>query len=72
VPVSAHDTQLPEQAVVQQTPCVQNPLWQSPASAQLAPGGRSPHEPPLQMFGDAQSASAAQVDLQAATPHRNG
>jgi hypothetical protein len=72
VPASAQDMQLPVQAVVQQTPWVQNPLWQSPAAAQLAPGGRRPHEPLLQTFGVAQSASAAHVDLQARAPHLKG
>ena len=72
MPTSAHDTQLPLQAVVQQTPWAQNPLWQSPGAAQLAPGGRNPHEPLLQTLGVAQSASAAHVDLQARLPHLNG
>ena len=72
VPTSAHDLQLPVQAVAQQTPCSQNALWQSPGAAQLAPIGRRPHEPLRQTFGGAQSPSAAQVDLQAATPHLNG
>jgi hypothetical protein len=72
VPPSAHDMQLPVQAVVQQTPWAQNPLWQSLPAAQLAAGGRRPHEPLLQMLGVAQSASAAQVDLQARVPHLNG
>jgi hypothetical protein len=72
VPASAHETQLPSQAVVQHTPCVQNPLRQSPGSAQLAPGGRRPHEPSSHTLGDAQSASAVQVDLHAAVPHLNG
>jgi len=72
VPTSAHEVQLPVQAVAQQTPCAQKLLWQSTAPAQLAPIGRSPHDPPLQTFGGAQSPSAVQVDLQAATPHMNG
>lgn len=72
VPTSAHETHPAVQAVMQQTPCAQNPLWQSPGSAQLAPGGRRPHEPPLQTLGEAQSASAAHVDLHAAVPHRYG
>ena len=72
VPTSAHDVQLPLQAVMQQTPWAQNPLWQSPGAAQLAPGGRKPHEPLLQTLGVAQSASAVQVDLQARLPHLNG
>ena len=72
VPTSAHDMQLCVQAVVQQTPWAQNPLLQSPGSAQLAPGGRRPHDPLSQTKVGAQSASAVQVDLQAATPQRNG
>ena len=72
VPTSAHDMQLPLQAVVQQTPWAQNPLWQSPGPAQLAPGGRKPHDPLLQTLGVAQSASATQVDLHARLPHLNG
>jgi hypothetical protein len=72
VPVSAHEVQLPAQADPQQTPCSQNPLWQSAVAAQLAPMGRSPHDPLLQTFGGAQSPSAVQVDLQAAIPHLNG
>ena len=72
LPTSAHDTQLASQAVVQQTPCAQNPLWQSAGPAQLAPGGRRPHEVLMQTFGDAQSASLVQVDLHIATPHLNG
>jgi hypothetical protein len=70
VPTSAHDMQLAVQSVVQQTPWLQNPLLQSAGLAQLAPGGRSPHDPLSQTFGDAQSASAVQLDLHAATPHR--
>ena len=72
VPTSAHDMQLPLQAVMQQTPWAQNPLWQSPGAAQLAPGGRKPHDPLLQTLGVAQSASAVQVDLKARLPHLNG
>src|SRR5262245_34043185 len=34
--------------------------------------GLRPHDPPLQIAGGAQSASAAQVDLQVAAPQRNG
>jgi hypothetical protein len=72
VPASAHDRQPPLHAVVQQTPCAQKPLWQSPGSAQGAAGGRNPHEPLLQTLGAAQSASAVQVALQARVPHLNG
>ena len=72
LPTSAHDMQLVLQAVVQQTPSAQSPLWQSAGPAQLAPGGRRPHELLMQTFGGAQSASLAQVDLHIATPHLNG
>jgi hypothetical protein len=71
-PTSPHDVQLPVQAVAQQIPSAQKPLWQSPGAAQGAPAGRRPHEPLLHTLGDAQSASARQVALQAATPHLNG
>jgi hypothetical protein len=72
VPTSPHEVQLAVQAVPQQMPAEQNPLWQSPGSAQLAPSGRRPHEPFSQTLGGAQSTSEAQVDLQAAAPHRYG
>jgi len=72
LPTSAHDMQLVLQAVVQQTPSAQSALWQSAGPAQGAPGGRRPHELLMQTFGDAQSASLAQVDLHIATPHLNG
>jgi hypothetical protein len=72
LPTSAHDMQLVLQALVQQTPSAQNPLWQSAGPTQGAPGGRRPHELLIQTFGDAQSASLAQVDLHMATPHLNG
>jgi len=72
LPTSAHDTQLALQAVAQQTPCAQSPLWQSAGPTQGAPGGRRPHELLMQTFGGAQSASLEQVDLHIATPHLNG
>ena len=43
-----------------------------PSSLHGAPGGRSPHVPLLHTAGAAQSASAVQMFLHAATPHRNG
>jgi hypothetical protein len=64
--------QLPAHAVLQQAPWAQMVLAHSPPSPQIAPSGLSPHDPPLQTPGGAQSASAVQVDLQAATPQRNG
>jgi hypothetical protein len=71
-PASVHDMQLALQAVAQQIPSTQKPLWQSAGPPQLAPGGSRPHVPPAQTLGGAQSASEVQVDLQAAMPHRNG
>jgi hypothetical protein len=72
LPGSAHDLHVPAQAVLQQTPWTQTPLAHSMPSPHAAPSGLSPHEPALQTPGGAQSASAVQVDLQAAAPHRNG
>jgi hypothetical protein len=48
------------------------PLAHSPPAAQIAPVGLSPHDPALQVAGGAQSASDAQVELQAPTPQANG
>jgi hypothetical protein len=72
LPTSAQDMHLPAQAVAQQTPCAQVALWQSPGLEQAAPLGLRPHDPPLQVDGGAQSASLAQLDLQALTPQVNG
>jgi len=72
VATSAHDRQVPVQAVRQHTPCEQKPLPHSVPSAQVAPGGLSPHEPFAHTAGGAQSASAAHAARQAAAPHRNG
>jgi len=44
-PASAHDMQVPVQAVAQQTPCAQTVLWQSDPCWQAAPLGLRPHEP---------------------------
>lgn len=65
----AHDMHEAPQAVRQQTPCAQKPAAHSEPSLQAAPGDLSPHEPLTQIEGEAQSASAVQVALQAATPH---
>src|SRR5262249_25356758 len=43
-PDKPHDTQEPEQAVAQQTPCAHCPDWHSPPSEQNAPFGLGPHE----------------------------
>jgi hypothetical protein len=72
VAASAQDMQLPVQGVPQQTPCAHCPDWHSVPAWQTAPFGFNPHEPPMQVAGAAQSASLAQVDLQAFRPHPNG
>jgi hypothetical protein len=64
LPVSAHDLQVPVQLLAQQTPCWQNPELHSFAVVQASPSGCFVQTPPLQMFGETQSASAAQVILQ--------
>jgi hypothetical protein len=72
VAASAQDKQVPVQAVRQQTDCAQKPEPHSGPSAQVAPGGLSPHEPLEQTAGASQSAFAAQVALHAEAPQRNG
>ena len=69
---SAHDMQVPVQLVAQQTPWAQIALWHSVPPEQTAPFDLSPHEPPLQNLPGAQSASTAQVPLQALAPQANG
>jgi len=72
-PTRAHDRQVPVQAVAQQTPCAQIPLWQSVPSWQTAPLGLRPHEPAaLQYWPGAQSPSFVQVDSQALRPQMKG
>ena len=48
---SAHDLQVPVQAVAQQTPCAQKPVEHSSVSTQAAPFGLRPHEPLMQTAG---------------------
>jgi hypothetical protein len=64
-PVSAHETQVPLQAVEQQTPCAQFPVLHSGPVLQLAPFGFLPQliALVLQLLGEAQSVSAVQVVL---------
>ena len=69
---SAHDLQIPVQAVWQQTPCSQKFERHSALLVQMAPGGLRPQRPFAQVAGDRQSASAVQVALQAAVPQRYG
>ncbi len=65
LPLTAHDMQVPVQALVQQTPCWQKPLAHSAAVVHAVPGVFSVQTPTLQMYGDTQSALAEQDDLQA-------
>jgi hypothetical protein len=68
LPVSAQDMHVDAQVVEQQTPCAQIPVLHSVAVAQAAPVDFSPHDPPRQTAGAAQSALEMQVALQAAAP----
>ncbi len=72
LPESAHDRQVPVQALSQQTPCAQKPDTHDEALVQGAPGGSLPQLPLLHTLGATQSALVVQVILQAAVPHPNG
>jgi hypothetical protein len=72
VPASAHDLHVAVHAVAQQMLWAQMPLAQSPLAVHAVPLERFTQAPPAQMFGDAQSASAAHVVLHAPVPHANG
>ena len=69
VPASAHDWQVPAQAVAQQTPCWQKPDWHSDGAPQVRPVGFFAHAPMTQTFGAVQSASAVHDVLQRLVPH---
>jgi hypothetical protein len=71
-PGSAQDIQVPLHAVPQQIPWSQMVLLHSVPLEQTAPFGLSPQDPALQEAGIAQSASVAQVALQALAPQANG
>lgn len=64
VPVSAHETQEPAQAVAQQIPCAQLPDRHSPLVEQAAPVGLRPQEALVQTFPVEQLASALQLEKQ--------
>src|SRR5262249_49866791 len=73
LPVTAHDWQVPVQAVMQQIPCSQNPDMQSVVAVQVPPGPLFPPLPLRQRFPVVQSVLAAHVFLQVVpVPHRNG
>lgn len=55
---------MPEHEVAQQAPCAQIPELHSVPKVQVAPRALREHDPALQMFGDAQSASPVHVVLQ--------
>jgi hypothetical protein len=64
LPLSAHDMQVPVQALLQQTPCWQKPEPHSEALEQGFPGVFSVQAPELQTLGETQSASAVHEVLQ--------
>lgn len=66
---SAHDWQVPVQAVLQQTPCAQWPVPQSESAVQVVPPAFFMQLPPMQKLPVEQSASVVQVVLQAVAPH---
>ena len=68
--VSAQLRHEPVQAVSQQTPSAQKPDLQSVPTVQIPPGWRGPHLPPTHATPAMQSASEAQVSLQAFATHR--
>ena len=69
LPVSAHDWQVPVQAVAQQKPCAQKPELHSAAAPQAAPIGFLPQLPAMQVLGDVQSALVVHEVLHAEVPH---
>ena len=70
LPATAHDLQVPVQAVMQQTPWAQMPELQSSSIAHVPPSGRLPQLPALQVFGAVQSPSTEQVIMHfSSVPH---
>ena len=72
VPASAHDWQVPPQAVAQQTPWAQKPETHSPFAPQARPMPFFAQLPPWQVNGATQSASSVQVERHAVPPHTYG
>jgi len=70
--VSAHDWQAPLHALLQQYPWAQKLEPHSALLAQVWPFPLRPHDPLLQMAGEAQSAFEVQVFLHTPVPHRYG
>src|SRR5262245_34300338 len=71
VPVSAHDLQVPVQAVPQQKPCSQKPVMHSVAAPHAMPVGFFVQTPMTQTFGVTQSASTEHDVLQTPDPQVN-
>jgi hypothetical protein len=69
VPESAHDMQLPRQAVWQQTPCSQKALAHSLAAPHALPRGLRPQLLAVQTLPAVQSAPVEQVARQLEPPH---
>jgi hypothetical protein len=68
LPASAHDWQVPAQAVAQQTPCSHRLVWQSPGAVQVMPVGRFAQAPITQTLGAVQSPSTVHDVLQTFAP----
>jgi len=64
LPASAHDWQVPAQALAQQTPCSHRLVAQSLGAVQVMPVGRFVQAPITQTLGAVQSPSAAHDVLQ--------
>jgi hypothetical protein len=67
---SAQLWQAPPQALSQQTPSTHCLDWHCAAAVQAEPSGFSPHDPPMQLFGETQSLSEAQLVLQLCVEQR--
>ena len=72
MPASAHDWQVPVQAVWQQTPSTQKLEAHSFPDEHATPAAFFTQLPPLQTSGDTQSVSSAQVVLHAVAPQMYG
>ena len=73
LPGTAHDRQVPVQAMPQQTPCSQKPELHSGPPPQAAPIGFLPQLPFTQLLGATHSPSLAQITRHlASAPHVNG
>jgi hypothetical protein len=72
VPASAHDWQVPPQAVPQQTPCAQLPVRHSPPAPQATPLAFLAQLPPMQVKGATQWASVVHVVRHAVPPQAYG